>query len=60
MNTQDKNQEIAHSSAYNPFPEPRTIPSGWDLSEFLSASESLDLAQDRPAPVTEADDPAES
>ena len=52
MNTQDENQEIAHSSAYNPFPEPQTIPSGWDLSEFLSAPE--------PAPVTEADDSAES
>ena len=23
---------------HEPFPEPQTIPSGWDLSEFLSAS----------------------
>ena len=23
---------------HEPFPEPQTIPSGWDLSEFFSAS----------------------
>jgi hypothetical protein len=25
---------------HEPFPEPQTIPSGWDLSEVLSASTS--------------------
>jgi hypothetical protein len=25
---------------HEPFPEPQTIPSGWDLSEFLSVSAS--------------------
>ncbi len=29
----------------NPFPEPQTIPSGWDMSVFLSAPET-DSAQE--------------
>jgi hypothetical protein len=37
MNAQDENQDTIHTSAYNPFPEPQTIPSGWDTSGFLSA-----------------------
>jgi hypothetical protein len=36
MNTKDENQDIVQSAAYNPFPEPQTIPSGWDLSGFTS------------------------
>ena len=40
MNTQDENQEIVRSSAYNPFPEPQTIPAGWDTSVFSSATET--------------------
>lgn len=68
MNTQDENWDIVHSSAYNPFPEPQTIPSGWDVSEFFSAPEPFDLAhivpalfrEGKPASVTEEDDSAES
>jgi hypothetical protein len=52
MNTQDENQEIVRSSAYNPFPEPQTIPSGWDTSVLSSAPETDS--------VTEEDDSAES
>jgi len=33
MNTHDDHQE---TSAYNPFPEPQTIPSGWDTSTFYA------------------------
>jgi hypothetical protein len=50
MNTQDENQET--NSAYNPFPQPQTIPAGWDTSVFASASE--------PVSVSEEDDSAES
>jgi uncharacterized protein YbdZ (MbtH family) len=32
MNTPNEEQETMDNSAYNPFPEPQTIPSGWDLS----------------------------
>jgi hypothetical protein len=52
MNTQDEDRDIVQSHYFDPFPEPQTIPSGWDISELLSAPE--------PAPVTEADDSAES
>jgi uncharacterized protein YbdZ (MbtH family) len=37
MNTQDENQET--NSAYNPFPQPQTIPAGWDTSVFASAQQ---------------------
>jgi hypothetical protein len=35
MNTPIENPNTVENSAYNPFPEPQTIPSGWDLSEML-------------------------
>ncbi len=60
MTTQDENQDTVQTSAYNPFPEPQTIPSGWDTSGFFSAPEPFDLAQGKPAPITDADDSAES
>lgn len=34
MDTNNEDREVAESSAYNPFPEPQTIPSGWDTSTF--------------------------
>jgi len=37
MNTQDENQDTVQTSARNSFPEPQTIPSGWDTSGFSSA-----------------------
>ena len=47
MNTQEKPQETVQSVAYNPFPEPQTIPSGWDLSEPASTSHyDLEMAED--------------
>ena len=52
MKTQDENRDIVQTSTYNPFPEPQTIPSGWDTSGFFSPPE--------PASVEEADDAAES
>jgi hypothetical protein len=39
MNPQDDNQNAAQTSAYDPFPEPQTIPAGWDTSGFFSASQ---------------------
>jgi hypothetical protein len=36
MNPQDEQQETTENSAYNPFPEPQTIPLGWDLSGLSS------------------------
>jgi hypothetical protein len=34
MNT---NNEEVQNTVYNPFPEPQTIPSGWDLSGLMTA-----------------------
>ncbi len=48
MNTQNENQ----NDIRNPFPEPQTIPSGWDTSVFASAPQN--------DPASEADDSAES
>ena len=52
MNTQNENQDTVQNSAYNPFPEPQTIPTGWDTSVFYAAAES--------DTTSEADDSAES
>ena len=61
MNTQpDEERDVFSSHCFEPFPEPQTIPSGWDLSGFLSAPERFDFADGRPAPVTEEDDSTES
>jgi hypothetical protein len=39
MNTSNEDQDVTFNSAYNAFPEPQTIPSGWDMSEFTSTSQ---------------------
>ena len=39
MNTYQEDQDVTDNSAYNPFPEPQTIPSGWDTSEFFTMSQ---------------------
>jgi hypothetical protein len=47
MNAQDEQQQTSQSAAYNPFPEPQTIPSGWDLSELTPiAQNDLEMAED--------------
>ena len=45
MNTKDENQDTTQNSAYNPFPEPQTIPSGWDTSEFFFTSQPVSTEQ---------------
>ncbi len=45
MNITKEEQDVTCNSAYNPFPEPQTIPSGWDLSEMMSAPQT-DSAMD--------------
>lgn len=60
MTTQDEKQDTVQTSIYNPFPEPQTIPSGWDISAFFSAPEPFNLAQGKPASAQGADDSVES
>ena len=51
QSTQDETQDTVHSSAYNPFPEPQTIPAGWDPSGLFFALQPV--ADER------AEDPSE-
>jgi hypothetical protein len=41
MNDLDENHDTIQNTAYNPFPEPQTIPSGWDTSVFFTALEPV-------------------
>jgi hypothetical protein len=45
MNTKDENQDTVQTAARNPFPEPQTIPSGWDTSEFFSMPQPVSTEQ---------------
>jgi hypothetical protein len=36
MTNQDENQDTVQSQYFDPFPQPQTIPSGWDLSGLIS------------------------
>ena len=40
MEPQNEERDIVQNSAYNPFPEPQTIPSGWDTSGMFSATQT--------------------
>lgn len=51
MSTQNENQDVTPTHWFDPFPEPHTLPSGWDLSGLFS--------DPQPASVTEEDDPDE-
>ena len=50
MNTPKEDRDLFHSEYFDPFPQPQTIPAGWDLSGLFST-----LALD---PVEEAEDVA--
>jgi len=52
MNPQNEDRDVTCNSAYNPFPEPQTIPSGWDTSGFYSTPQTVS--------VMDEDDSAES
>jgi hypothetical protein len=52
MNTNTENQEATYNEAYNPFPEPQTIPSGWDTSTLS--------CQPQTASALDEEDPGES
>ena len=40
MNTQDEDRDVFQSHCFDPFPQPQTIPSGWDLSGLFPAPKS--------------------
>ncbi len=50
MNTQDEKQDTVQTSSRNSFPEPQTIPSGWDTSGISSAPKAdSDMDEDEQA-----------
>jgi hypothetical protein len=40
MNTQDEDRDVSRSQYFDPFPQPQTIPAGWDLSGLFPAPQS--------------------
>lgn len=52
MDTNNEDRDVTCNSAYNPFPEPQTIPAGWDTSGFFSTPQ--------PDPVMDEEERAES
>ena len=44
MNTPNEDRDF--NSAYNPFPEPQTIPSGWDYSALTSTPQTDSVDQE--------------
>ena len=59
MMTQNENQDFVQSDWFDPFPEPHTIPAGWDTSGFFSVPQAdavkendsdvdIDLVSDSP------------
>lgn len=52
MSTPNEPPNISESPIFDPFPEPSTMPSGWDLSGFTPDTQ--------PAPVPPADNAPEA
>jgi hypothetical protein len=52
MTTQDENRDTVQPQYFDPFPQPQTIPSGWDTSGLVS--------DPQPATVVDEEDAAES
>ena len=46
MNPQNEDRDIIDNSAYNPFPEPQTIPAGWDYSALTSTPQTASVDQE--------------
>ena len=42
---QNPDQDAAQSQYFDPFPEPQTIPAGWDTSAILSAPTTASAQQ---------------
>ena len=52
MSTQNEDPDFVQTDWFDPFPQPNTIPSGWDVSGFFS--------EPQPASVEDADAAEES
>jgi len=52
MTTQNEDRDVLQPHSFDPFPQPQTVPAGWDLSGLLSPPE--------PASVQQAEDTTET
>ncbi len=52
MSTPNEDTTVAETPIFDPFPEPNTMPSGWDLSRLTP--------EPQPAPADPADDVPEA
>jgi hypothetical protein len=57
MDPQDERRADLPPHPSNPFPEPQTIPTGWDLSEILSAPRPGAGLEGTPPPTVQIVDP---
>lgn len=55
MSTQNEDRELVHTPAFDPFPQPNTIPSGWDLSGFLPTHHAVPVEEVPSSTEIEAD-----
>ena len=46
MSTQFEDETAIQPTGYDPFPEPQTIPAGWDVSVFSQELETASATED--------------
>jgi len=60
MNAQNEDRDAVNPHCSEPFPEPQTIPSGWDLSGLLSAPKLAPVEGADPGTDNETDQPLDN
>ncbi len=46
MSTQNEDQDFVQTDWFDPFPEPHTIPAGWDISGFFATPQADSIQED--------------
>jgi hypothetical protein len=54
MTTQNEERDVFQTHCFEPFPEPQTIPAGWDTSTLLSSPTSDSVQQANDSSVAES------
>ena len=45
MTTQFEDETVSQPEGYDPFPQPQTIPAGWDVSVLFSEPDAPDVVE---------------
>ena len=53
MTTQSEEKAIPQSVEYDPFPQPQTIPEGWDVSELMVELKTVSSVNELPETNTQ-------